>query len=481
MTLHTLYLSLPVWAQEWAISLYARQLDRWYYGAAYTQWFETFVETDRTPYARRVAAQTERLREILRIAARHVPWWRAWATRAGEHALAIESPEALSHLPILEKDPLRWDPWQFVREDVPRNALWCEKTSGTTGTPLRIYWPRTMLPWWWALHEARVRHWAGVSQSLPRAMVGGRAILRGDTVRPPYWRYNRTWQQLYFSSYHISPATAPQYLDAMERYGSRWITGYGSAIALLGEYLIAHPRSMRMRAVLTSGDTVSPRQRQAIEEGFGCRMHDYYGSAEGCCVISECQDGRLHVQPEAGILEILDAEGQPCPPGVEGEFICTGLGNDVMPLIRYRTGDYGCWSAEQACPCGRDTPIVAQITGRTDDYLVLPDGRKIGRLSTAMKHAPSVKQAQLAQDAPDHAWLLVVPESWYREEDGRALVEDVLGRIGSRVITFDLCAVPEIPSTPAGKHVLVRRLLDDPTAQERYRQLIERGEKGVAA
>ena len=91
-----------------------------------------------------------------------------------------------------------------------------------------------MLPWWWALHEVRVRRWAGVSQQLPRAMIGGRPIIRGDTARPPFWRYNRHWRQLYMSSYHISPATAPHYIAAMQRYGSQWITGYGSAIALLG-------------------------------------------------------------------------------------------------------------------------------------------------------------------------------------------------------------------------------------------------------
>ena len=230
-----------------------------------------------------------------------------------------------------------------------------------------------------------------------------------------------------------------------------------------------------MCAVVTSGDTVTPRQRQAIEQGFRCRMYDYYGSAEACGMISECAQGRLHVQPEAGILEILDEHGEPCPPGVDGEFIFTGLGNDVMPLLRYRTGDYGCWAKVQRCPCGVDSPLVEHITGRTDDYLSLADGRKVGRLSTAMKKAPSVKQAQLAQDRLDHAWLLAVPESYYRDEDGQALKDDVLSRIGEQAIHLEVCPVQEIPPTPAGKHVLVRRLLDDPQAQEHYRALIARG------
>lgn len=472
MDVQRVYLALPVWVQEWALSRYARHLDRLYYGPGFARWVEHFRETESLPLLRQQENQLAELQRILQAAFTHVPWFREIAAQAGLRIEHFTSFDDLRRLPIMEKNPIRHDPWRFVRDDYPRKQLWLEKTSGTTGNALHIYWPREMLPWWWALHEVRVRHWAGVSQEMPRAMVGGRPIIRGDTHQPPYWRFNRHWRQLYLSSYHISPGTARAYLDAMRQYGSQWITGYGSAIALLGEYLLEHPVALPMQAIVTSGDTVSLRQRHAIEGGFNCRMFDYYGSAEGCGVISECEEGCLHVQPEAGILEILDEHGAPCRPGVEGEFIFTGLGNDVMPLIRYRTGDYGCWAVEQRCLCGRKSPVVQQITGRTDDYLELPDGRKVGRLSTAMKKAPSVKQAQLVQDAPDHAWLLIVPETYYREQDGETLKEDVLSRIGERAIRLEVRPVAEIPPTRVGKHVLVRHIMQDRELQAQYAALI---------
>jgi len=475
MDLQQLYLALPVWAQELALSQYGRQLDRLYYGDGYERWREHFNMLEWSSAARMREYQFEALRKLLGAAFRTVPWFREPAAREVARVHELRDLDDLRRLPIMEKDPIRLDPWRFVRDDYQRKRLILHKTSGTTGKSLHIYWSREALPWWWALHETRVRKWAGVSQSLPRAMVGGRPVVRGDTAAPPYWRFNRHWRQLYMSGYHISPATAPLYIDAMRRYGSRWVTGYGSAIALLGEHLLEHPAAdLDIAAVLTSGDTVTPRQRRAIEGGFGCSMRDYYGSAEGCCVISECEHGSLHVQPEAGILEIIDEEGNPCPPGVEGEFVCTGLGNDAMPLIRYRTGDYGAWSKRPACACGRQSPLVSHITGRTDDYLLLPDGRRVGRLSTAMKQAPSVKQAQLAQDAPDHAWLLVVPDSGYRDDHGQALRDDVLSRIGEHAIRLEVRSVSAIPPTPVGKHVLVRRLLDDDSARETYRELLDK-------
>lgn len=473
--LQQLYFSLPIWMQEWALSQYGRRLDTLYYGDGYDRWCEHFTMTEWYTVAQMQEYQLDALRRMLATAFRAVPWFRRLTAERDLRWHDLQSLEDLRRLPIMEKDPIRQDPGQFVRGDCRRKELVLHKTSGTTGKALQIYWSREALPWWWALHERRVRRWAGVSQAMPRAMVGGRPVVRGDTATPPYWRFNRHWRQLYMSSYHISPATAPAYIAALQRYGSQWVTGYGSAIALLGEYLCEHPAELAVQAVLTSGDTVTPRQRQAIEEGFRCKMFDYYGSTEGCGVISECEHGNLHVQPEAGILEILDSEENPCPPGVEGEFICTGLGNDAMPLIRYRTGDYGAWSKRSKCLCGRQSPIISQITGRTDDYLLLPDGRRVGRLSTAMKTAPSVKQAQLAQDAPDHAWLLVVPDAGYREEAGQSLQADVLSRIGEHAIHIDICPVRDIPPTSVGKHVLVRRIMDNAELITTYRRLIAAG------
>ncbi|MHB9131104.1 MAG: phenylacetate--CoA ligase family protein [Armatimonadota bacterium] len=474
MDTQRIYLALPIWAQEWALSRYARHLDRMYYGPDFASWVQRFNEMERYSAAQIAEYQLQELHRILCAAFRSVPWFRAMATWRGLREGDFTSYTHLRLLPIMEKHPIRQDPWRFISDEYPKKRLWLEKTSGTTGTSLQIFWPREMLPRWWALHEVRVRYWAGISQSVPRAMVGGRPIIRGSTDQPPYWRYVRHWKQLYMSSYHISPVTVPQYIAALQQYESGWITGYGSAIALLGEYLVDHPTPLRIRAAVTSGDTVSERQRQAIERGFRCRMLDYYGSAEGCCVISECEQGRLHVQPEAGILEIIDEHGAPCPPGVDGEFICTGFGNDVMPLIRYRTGDYGSWAMEQNCPCGRKSPLVNHITGRTDDYLVLADGRRIGRLSTAMKKAPSVKQAQLVQDKPGHAWLLVVPDYDYRDAHGETLVEDILSRIGERAISIEVRTVSDIPPTPVGKHVLVRRIMGNAELQAQYHTLIER-------
>ena len=141
-----------------------------------------------------------------------------------------------------------------------------------------------------------------------------------------------------------------------------------------------------------------------------------------------------------------------------------------MPLIRYRLGDCAAWAKDQGCLCGNVHPIIEKLEGRVDDYLITSDGRKIGRLSTAMKRSSTIHSAQIVQDRPGHAYLLVHPSNGYRLSDALAVRVDVLERIGS--FDLEVVEVPEIPKTPQGKTKLVVRLDDGPAIEETYKHLL---------
>jgi phenylacetate-CoA ligase len=124
----------------------------------------------------------------------------------------------------------------------------------------------------------------------------------------------------------------------------------------------------------------------------------------------------------------------------------------------------------RSVPCGNQQPIISNLEGRTDDYLITKDGRKIGRLSTAMKRSPTIHSAQLVQDSPGHAFLLVKPGSGYQSLHAAAVRDDVLERIGE--FALDIVEVAEIPRTPEGKTVLVVRLEERPAMKDLYTQLL---------
>jgi phenylacetate-CoA ligase len=466
----SLYWRLPVRLQEAIASVYAAQLEKVNYGPVYDEWRRRFHSWQNFSRADAEAWQNTQLTYIVHLAATRVPYYRKrWQAVAPQ---AIQTVADLPKLPRLAKQELRQHEQCFLAEGSDPLSLMIERTSGTTGTALQIYRPKAMQPKWWALYEM-CRTVAGVSRDVPQARLIGRPIIRGDTTRPPYWRYNRRWRQLNCSSYHVSRETAPHYIVAMRQYGSQWIEGYGSAIAALAESAMeAGIPPLPLRAAIVSGDTLLPGMRASIETFFQCKCYDHYGQSEGVCMAMECPHGRMHILPAAGIVEILREDGLPCAPGEVGEVVATGLLNDAMPLIRYRLEDYAAWAEDQECPCGNVHPILAHLAGRLDDYLITTDGRKIGRLSTAVKRSPTVHSAQVVQDQPGHAYLLVRPSNGYQPADAIAIRDDILERVGRFAI--EVVEVPEIPKTLQGKTLLVVRLEERVDMWQLYKPLLKK-------
>jgi phenylacetate-CoA ligase len=463
-----LYWRLPVVLQETALTAYGWHLDRLYYGREYDEFYRFLDDSARFTPAEMRAWQTERLREVLEAAVARVPYYRA-ALR-GVSVSDVRAPEDLARLPLLPRQRLREHEREFLDERLDPRALHPAKTSGTTGTSLTIYWTKSALRRNKAVLERRVHEAGGVSKSIPRAMMGGRPIIPGRQTEPPFWRRNRYWRQLYLSSYHVSRRTAPSYAAAIRNAGVGWLTGYGSAIAALAENAAgAGVEPIPLRAAIVSGDTLQPGMRAAIEAFFECRCFDMWGQAEGIGMAMECARGKLHVVPEIGLLEILRPDGSACAPGETGEIYATGLLNPGMPLLRYQTGDSASWAASP-CACGATTRVLESLEGRVDDYLITADGRQIGRLSTAVKRSPSIHSAQIVQDRPGHAWLLVRPGETYRAGDAQPVLADIRERIGD--FSFDVVEVGEIPKTRAGKTKLVVRLSEQPQMREAYEDLI---------
>ena len=170
---------------------------------------------------------------------------------------------------------------------------------------------------------------------------------------------------------------------------------------------------------------------------------------------------------------------RPVPAGTPGHVLLTTLACRAMPLIRYRIGDYAAWDPDQSCACGNAQPIISQLEGRTDDYLITSDDRKIGRLSTAMKRSPTIHSAQLVQARPGHAFLLVRPGEGYRSSHAQNVRDDILERIG--YFDLEIIEVEEIPRTPHGKTSLVVRLPERPTMHDTYSGLLRGSARGLSS
>src|SRR5262249_14602871 len=143
----------------------------------------------------------ERLAYILHRAATMVPYYRLhWQERrrAGDRA----SWDVLSNWPLLPKEAVRANPLAFIADDCSPRRMVRDSTSGTTGTPISVYSTKKTVRKWFALYEARVRRWHGVSVRERWAIFGGQLVVPFTQTKPPFWVRNLALNQMYFSTHH---------------------------------------------------------------------------------------------------------------------------------------------------------------------------------------------------------------------------------------------------------------------------------------
>lgn len=442
-----LYAALPAWAQSGVVTAYGTWWYWFRFGPGYAAAVAEFSARDRFSTEQWHAWQKNRLTEVLRAACR-VPFYSDSWTAAEKHAAQAGD---LAALPLLEKEPLRRDPRAFLHPDVkpwrPQPFL----TSGSTGTPIATYWTAAEYRRVMALREVRSARWAGVSFRQPRATFSGRLVVPDPASPGPYHRYNAVERQVYFSAFHLSAATAPQYAAALRAHGTRWLTGYAMSYYLLARHVLDQKLALPpLGAVITTSEKLTPEMRAVIEPAFGCRAYEEYSSVENVFFANECEQGRLHVSPDAGLVEILRPDGSPCAPGETGEVVATGLQHDLQHFVRFRIGDLAAWD-DAPCPCGRAMPVLREVVGRTEDAVTAPDGRQMVRFHGVFVDQPHVVQGQIIQLAPDRILVKVVAAAGFSSDDETNIRDRVRQRLGSRV-EVTVQPVESIPRTTGGKY-----------------------------
>lgn len=397
--------------------------------------------------------QAARLRAMVSFSAEQVPYYRRLFHELGLTPGDIRGPEDLSLLPVLEKDTVRQDPDSFRPEHLDERPV-AQTTGGTTGTPLRYWVTPSAMQYTYATYEVRFRRWAGVALGDRMASINGRKVVPVEQDRPPFWRHNLAFNQLYLSAYHLTEEHLPAYVERLERYRPDVIVGYVSSVHLLATHINQRglDGAVRPRAVLVSSETLFPWMRADIEQAFGCKVFDGYGLGELAAFITECGHGCLHVSPEYGVVESIAAGGE------DHRLIATGLFNRAMPLLRYDTGDVIRMATHDArCPCGRQLPVVDDLLGRADDYVVTPDGRSVGPapLSLAFQGVAGIREAQIRQGDAAAIDVALVVDTTFDDERERQLDRELRERLG-HIIEIRYEHVDAIPRTVWGK----RRLVD---------------------
>jgi phenylacetate-CoA ligase len=446
--LDRLYLNSPVWMQQLMVAVYGWWWNRRRFGPESHRLREEFSSRDWWSDQQFGELQERMLARLFRVA-RRSPYYSKIFAQAGITP-TTEPRVALTRMPLLTKETLRASSAELLTcKRLPWGTV-SLKSSGTTGTPTDIRYTTEFHSVQMAVAAIRSFGWAGVPHDARRIMFGGRKVCRFDQTDPPFWRQSPVEDLAYASIYHLSPKNLPAYLTYLREFRPTIVMGYPSALNILARHALEHKDfPPPAEGVFTTSETLTGPVRDALQSVWKCGVFDRYGAVEGCFFASECEYRRLHVSPDVGIVEVLDRDGNPCPPGVLGEVVATGLWNRVQPLIRYRIGDAARWALDQNCPCTRQMPVLESVEGRVEDICRIADGRQMAWFDSVFKGINTIREAQVVQEAIDRFVIIVVPEPGFSDVDIRSLLENMRSHVGDAEIKVQ--CVSSIPRTPAGK------------------------------
>lgn len=432
---NAIYLAMPRQLQNLALTAYGKNLYRQRFVGGIPANYQTDLIPFRTIRPIDLQHQQQRLQQLIQHCKDYVPYYRNLLRNVSTDK--ITTGDLSNMLPILTKAELKKDPELFISTSPEfKDKLRSANTSGSSGTPLSVKYT----------DEARRINYRFYEQALAlfdcnyrskSTTFAGRILYKSPGKHPDrYDSYNNTQ---YLSSYFISDDTIASYVDALNRWAPNFIDSYPSAIVELLK--LAKQNQLKFtfspKCVLTSSETLTTDARQLIESTLNTTVIDHYGCTE--MAINAVSVGKYYFSDP--LFSILEFEHQF---DNSYELITTGLLNFGMPLLRYKIGDLVERSSDIAH--GFDA-----IDGRTDDVIVTPEGKRVGRMDPAFKGIDGIEFAQIIQEKIDliDVKIILSPNTQHLFKP-ELLIENIKERT-SRKINVNIDYVNEIKKGANGK------------------------------
>lgn len=361
-------------------------------------------------------------REFRRIVnyAYTVPMYHKKYRACGVHPQDIRGIDDIEKLPFITKNDLRENyPDNIIPNGFDKKNGFLISTSGSTGKPVFVYY------------------------DLLSAIKSLECFVRGLKAYGGNWRKTRIVLIV-----DISPGSAEHavFTKSALTLLKKFITLENIKYLHIGEkpevilkevnefnpeFLGSYPEMLRSLAflkksgygkditpkyVLSSGAMLDSYTKNYVEDAFGTRVLDYYGTTEAGPLAFECLEGNYHIHSDFVNLEFLDDDNKPVAYGEPGHTIVTKLYGQGTPIIRYTGIDDIAIPIDDKCSCGINTQIIRKIEGRSTDLILLPSGKTLSPLSITGIPAKvmedlntyKIEQFQIIQHKVDEIEVLIV-------------------------------------------------------------------------
>ena len=429
----------------------------WLLGGDFRRWYQFACEADRWDGQRTREYQLAQLQRIVTLAYEKTEFYRESFKKVGFEPGDLKQPEDLQRLPTIDKATIREHGPRMMTCPVGGPRVDLVTTGGTSGEPLRFYMGSSR-------HGPEFAHltmcWKRVGY-VPGDLM---AVLRGRVITRPiggvYHEHDPLLRHHYYSTFHMSPDDLRGYLKHLNIVKPAFLHAYPSSLFALAKFALSEGLSFpsSIRAALVESEPVRAHHRALIQEKVGLRMFSAYGQSEKLILAAECETSEeYHAVPTYGFCEVVDGSGRVVSEGQDGELTGTGFINDVMPFIRYRTGDDATLAGRKCKACGREHLLLKAIKGRWgQEFLVCRDGRTLIFMTSLNLHDDTfdgIIRFQFVQDEPGKVVLQLISAN-RTPPDPLRFQRHFAPKLG-HAMDLEIRFVSEIPLTRVGKQPMI--------------------------
>ena len=254
---------------------------------------------------------------------------------------------------------------------------------------------------------------------------------------------------LYMPIDKLNDCFMKKFAEKAARFKPVMLRGYAGGTYVFAKFLLKNNNNkIRPEVVVSTGDTLYPHYREAIEKAFLFLVLYAYGGDVSSSA-NQCPEGSYHILPSV-YLELADKYTE----GNEqwGTILLTSLTNYAMPMIRYNIADIGV-TGQGVCACGRSWDFLKKIVGRQTDIVLTPSGNRLvcHHFNNILRLFDGVDQFQVVQKEPSEIILRLATNGEYNKQIDDAHIIKSISELGGNDFTVKIENVDSIPAPQSGK------------------------------
>lgn len=415
--------------------------------------YTKFIESQWLTREQLIHYQEEKLRKLIHFVYDNVPYYQLLFKDLNLIPDDIKKISDLCKIPVLTKYEIKQNWEKFIPNNLDTIKYHIGSTGGSTGEPLKYRISETDYETGVAL---TLRGWgyAGYTLGAKLSVIAGTSLIPSEKNLIKEKIKSFLMNMNFYSSYGMNDEMLLRIIKKFSNSEPAFIRGYASSVYILAKFILENGMHLNFTpdAIFTTSEMLLPFQRVIIEKAFCTSVFDGYGLNDSGISAYECDEhSGLHIDMERAILEVVDDKGNPVS-GKEGKIVATSLLNFAQPFIRYETGDIGILS-DSICKCGRETPKLIKLVGRTTDYLNI-DGKKIGSpVLTVLMGKFDIEQYQIIQEKEDYIVIKIVKGKNFNIESEKYIVNSLKSYVKSINISFEY--VSKIINNDNKKHKFI--------------------------